>query len=130
MIFLEPQDNHKIGAEDFGNHYLEDLRFPGGCYQLMLTIKLLLLLGYTTWTPPTGTHCHPPCGFPPLLLLIMAVPAVGRLTGFYHVSCEDLAHNMELASGHTNHTVPHFLLPDCGSPQTHTGTLICKEFLQ
>ena len=37
-------------------------------------------------------------------------------------------HVLPCASGHTDHTVPHFLLPDYISLQTHTCRLIGKEF--
>jgi hypothetical protein len=50
-----------------------------------------------------------------------------RLTEFYCVSCDCVAYHMKLASGHM---VPHFLLPNCRSPQTHTGILTGKEFLK
>lgn len=82
---------------------------------------------YTMWTPSTGTYRHPPCGF---LLLPQTIMATVRCTDFHHVSCVTVVYHVVLSSGHTKHTVPHFLLPNCKSPQTYTSTLIPRELLQ
>lgn len=107
---------------------------PGGTVKPLLPLENGCHVDVCHRPPSLPAATATPCGLHPVTPAVIH-HLISTAAADHHCHCcetlrllpRELCHcGPPQVSGHTD----HLLLPNCRSPQTHTGILIAKEFLQ